>query len=697
MVRKAEIRKEIEALTEELEAIEIEERTRAKKAKERERDRRMNVGGNFYGARSAKVEGLQPLKTAAEGGTKKDHEDWEEKILNVVQFWQPHGEDVSHVICEREKPEIEPPENLTEEQEKNKAMVAHWNGLLDNFTQRTLALDANCKAVFSLIMSNVTRVMKGQIKQQRGFEKAQKGGDLIWLVSIIDDIINDFVEAAKPTILSIIDQIEEIYKLRQMDLTNDEYVEKFQKKVKLLSRYGAHHAWGQHMEEQLAEALNEAMEKIKEETGLEATDDELKESKKMLKAAAKEQIVAMAIIKQADKKRFGDLQTELKNSYVKKRNEYPTTVADALTLLNNYTSSYQSGGRNGGNRNGGNRNGNNNQGGNGRQSLSFLQSGQNGVPVYLRGTNNLFRSQITCHGCGFKGHYKSHCPVVNENGDQVPRESEGEASVTQEVSSIQRAGILLNQYNDSHINPSWILLDSCSTDHIFCNEEFLTDIEPTTDGEMLRLHTSGGSLDSTQKGKFGGITVWYNPKSLANILSLALVTERYRVTMDSEVGNALKIHISNEHVLSFYMRSPGLYVCDASQLNLHKLSNAFSFLKTVSQNKALFNSRDIRKADEAVTLHRRTNHMAEDKFLRVVGQNWIHNNPVTVGDVKRRKLIYGPSLPAVKGRTRYQKSNRVPDVEVIQLPKELYENLRDVTPCVDFYFVNGITIYHSIS
>ena len=34
--------------------------------------------------------------------------------------------------------------------------------------------------------------------------------------------------------------------------------------------------------------------------------------------------------------------------------------------------------------------------------------------------------------------------------------------------------------------------------------------------------------------------------------------------------------------------------------------------------------------------------MAEDKFLRVVGQNWIHNNPVTVGDVKRRKLIYGP-------------------------------------------------------
>ena len=77
------------------------------------------------------------------------------------------------------------------------------------------------------------------------------------------------------------------------------------------------------MEEELTEALNEAMEKIKEETGLEATDDELKESKKMLKAAAKEQIVAMAIIKQVVKKRFGDLQTELKNSYVKKRTSFP--------------------------------------------------------------------------------------------------------------------------------------------------------------------------------------------------------------------------------------------------------------------------------------------------------------------------------------------------------------------------------------
>jgi len=68
------------------------------------------------------------------------------------------------------------------------------------------------------------------------------------------------------------------------------------------------------------------------------------------------------------------------------------------------------------------------------------------------------------------------------------------------------------------------------------------DIVPVTDGECLRLLSSGGHLDTYQKTKFGGFHVCFNPASLAKILSLALVTEEYRVTMDSELENALVVH-----------------------------------------------------------------------------------------------------------------------------------------------------------
>ena len=137
--------------------------------------------------------------------------------------------------------------------------------------------------------------------------------------------------------------------------------------------------------------------------------------------------------------------------------------------------------------------------------------------------------------------------------------------------------VLLNLKNDAHINPKWILLDSESTDHIFSNKDFLTDIRTTTDGESLRLHTARGTIDTNQKGNFGGLSVWYNPECLANILSMPLVSDQYRVTLDSEIENMLIVHISEQHKMKFHRVVQDLYLFDASNVDLSKLRNAFSF------------------------------------------------------------------------------------------------------------------------
>ena len=200
----------------------------------------------------------------------------------------------------------------------------------------------------------------------------------------------------------------------------------------------------------------------------------------------------------------------------------------------------------------------------------------------------------------------------------------------------------------------WDLLDSESMDHIFCNRSLLTDVQPTTDGDFSRLHTSGGSLESHHRGKFGNFNMWYNPNCLANVLSLALVTEQFCVTMDTYVVNGFNIHISDSHIIQFIKVIPGLYLYDASNVDLTKLRCAFSFLNTVASNKSFLKKHDIRRADDALLLNRRLNHITKDKFIRIVKDNWIRNNPLTVSDVQRSHVIYGPPIPPLKGRVRYQ-------------------------------------------
>ena len=59
--------------------------------------------------------------------------------------------------------------------------------------------------------------------------------------------------------------------------------------------------------------------------------------------------------------------------------------------------------------------------------------------------------------------------------------------------------------------------------------------------------------------------------------------------------------------------------------------------------------------------------------------------------------IYGPPIPTIKGRTRAQTPTKMKALDIVQLPKTLYDDLKNVGSCIDFHYVNGIAIFHSIS
>ena len=136
--------------------------------------------------------------------------------------------------------------------------------------------------------------------------------------------------------------------------------------------------------------------------------------------------MSMAIVKRADKRRFGNMQIQLQNSFLIGNNDYPTTVPQVLKLLNKYALEW----RNGVNPNKQNNphrpsttHSNQNPTSNG---ISFLQSSGTQVRIpFLRGSNGSFFPNITCRLCGMKGHYQSFCPVVvNENGHRFRRNND---------------------------------------------------------------------------------------------------------------------------------------------------------------------------------------------------------------------------------------------------------------------------------
>ena len=80
--------------------------------------------------------------------------------------------------------------------------------------------------------------------------------------------------------------------------------------------------------------------------------------------------------------------------------------------------------------------------------------------------------------------------------------------------------------------------------------------------------------------------VWYNPKSLANILSMAAVRRRFRITMDTSVDAAMIIHLPSGEKLRFAEGPSGLYYYNVNNKSALFESN-LCFLNTVEMNETV--------------------------------------------------------------------------------------------------------------
>jgi hypothetical protein len=268
----------------------------------------------------------------------------------------------------------------------------------------------------------------------------------------------------------------------------------------------------------------------------------------------------------SDRHRYGKLIEDLDNDFTQRRDNYPETLVDAYNLLVHWKQDPRNLMR---------ALGTNNDGvafanvdADEASSLSTLTSTDNRQQARARQDI----SHITCHKCGIRGHYTSNCPELEQKLEQNKQESGvqmlmagvedgafNEATSFQFLLTDEDQGISLHQQRNGRVPTSWILLDNQSTVNVFSNKELLTNIR-TTD-RVMNIRCNACVTRTSMIGDLPGYDgeVWYNPKGIANILSLSDVEKFHQVTYDSRAGKAFVVHKANSNEPHFKQSEKGLF------------------------------------------------------------------------------------------------------------------------------------------
>ena len=137
---------------------------------------------------------------------------------------------------------------------------------------------------------------------------------------------------------------------------------------------------------------------------------------------------------------------------------------------------------------------------------------------------------------------------------------------------------------DNNSLPVWIFVTSLLT-HISINSQpFFGGIVSHCTAEVTRTNLVG------ELPGYG--TVWFHPDGIANILSLARVKTKYRITFDSDENNEFVVHKPDGSTRNFKESSHGLYYHDTSTAVTRVADTGMVLVTTVADNASNYTHAD---------------------------------------------------------------------------------------------------------
>ena len=477
---------------------------------------------------------------------------------------------------------------------------------------------------FSVIFGQCGHTLRAELRSQAGFAEAELNGDCLWILAEIRGALTRF-DKGSYVHEAIHDLWARFYREHQGARSTVDYFNAFETLIKTLQENSA------------IGTPSLAQDPDPDVVG--SSDEETRKN-------LRERALAVALIKNADNKRFGQLKDDLKTNYARGTDQWPKTLIGAYNLLVAHerhelikTKATRRGGGGGG---GGGTGKGGGGGGTGKGGTGGGNPGSGGP----------------------KGHQSAMA-----SSPPFPRGS--------------------------------ILLDSESSESIFSDLSLLSNVR--AGDPPLTLHTNGGDHLATKQGDYHGLgtplTVWADPTSLANILALRDVRKIARVTLDTAEELAFLVHLPTGETMRFTEHdSTGLYVYSPNSNEVRIPVKAYSYLQTISGNREMFSRQELDAADAARALHRQLGRPSPSRFQEYLANNLIRNCPITVADAKRAGFIYGADTAYLKGKTTQRPAlPHVPTTVTAPLPDFIEAHHRDITLCVDFCFVQGTAFLHVIS
>jgi len=375
--------------------------------------------------RSTDVDKLKVLKAPSESGTQEELSKWIAAIETHVNVTWSQGHNVTQAVLHKEKMEIEKPVDYEASEKTINGWVPAkkllWNASVLKYGEQLQMLVENKKALYALMLGNVSGHMKSRITSNSAYEKENRAMNATWLHRIIMDIMSNYETETKQKDLSNIEQIHRIVTLKQeQGITNVAFIRQVTNEMNILERKGGELFWTDDLEVQLGIASTKAKKDYASINSIPMTSEQEEKELKQLKKILMNKPLAIMILHAADKKRFGPLCDELNNAYLLGQDKYPSSPAELLKLLNNYKST--SAGPPQGQPQTGRTTVRFNTGTQRSQipaaAASFLQT--NGQARLLRGKSNTapaLRPNTHCTKCKYNGHYYTQCPFEPERNN----------------------------------------------------------------------------------------------------------------------------------------------------------------------------------------------------------------------------------------------------------------------------------------